>query len=485
MKRFINFLVTAVIIIAVAASAAAYWFGIKAEGEYNAFISDAESQIQQIRLRDSEYNRGVFSSKSRTIVEIPGPSGLDAPIQFTLRNEIKHGPFPGLNPMEGKWLFRPLLATVNTEARWNPSARQGIPEAFSPILKKAYFKNKTSIYMNRNSKSVFDIPPFKALVGQGAKEVLIDWKGLSGNMTFDAETKKYKGYADAPRLDIAAGDGDLTIKSINFGSDMHKAQSGLFLGDASFKMGLFEFRENKTVSGKGFKFEGLFVKTSSKAVGSKLSSSFDMELDSYITGNGGKGEGSLNVELKNLDVESLMRLKKAMKEVQAESMEKGKKGTERALLSKISEFLPDLMKGSPELLIKGLKVRTESGELKGRAKVIVDGSNSEMLINPFLMLGAVSAEADMTATEGLTEAGFKSFIKNRILKEQRKTGEDVSGEKVDDLAASQTQAMLDKLVNGQILARDGGIYSLSVRYDRGNVTLNNRPIKFQDLLRFN
>ena len=155
----------------------------------------------------------------------------------------------------------------------------------------------------------------------------------------------------------------------------------------------------------------------------------------------------------------------------------------KMMLAKYSEILPELVKKSPELEIMQLSLKTPDGDFSGRAKIIVDGTNAAAVSNPLFLLSAVTAHADLTVTDRLLQRiNASSHEKEIVTAIKQGKQEPLSDTEIKMLAAAKSEKRLEALVSKNILIYEDGKYKLTADYQKGQVTLNGRPLTLQDLL---
>ena len=209
-----------------------------------------------------------------------------------------------------------------------------------------------------------------------------------------------------------------------------------------------------------------------------------MTVEEVLTDGRTYGPGGLTLELRKLDAPSLRKLQKAIRDVQARSPQVSPEEVNRMVLAEFGQILPELVKHSPEFEITRLDLKTGDGDVQGRAKIVFQGDNPLALSNPLLFLSAVTAHAEFSVAGPLLERVLESIDR----KELTELGKDENGRRMSDeelevLAVTKRQERLDGLVTNHILIREDGDYKARADFERGRLTLNGRPLVFQDLIK--
>jgi len=168
------------------------------------------------------------------------------------------------------------------------------------------------------------------------------------------------------------------------------------------------------------------------------------------------------------------KLQEALKEIQKTGTSDEKQS--EMLFSKLIEVLPDLIKKSPEVELTRLSLKTENGEVVGKAKVTIDGTNPELINNPFFLLTAINAEADLTIPRAFLESILEGFArKNLMAGVKGETEETPDDEEINELAKSEATLQIKHLLEQNILVVQANDLKLRATYKQGQLKLNGQP----------
>jgi uncharacterized protein YdgA (DUF945 family) len=489
MKKFFFTVIVLVCLVGALFAGATFWFGMRAEQQYRYTLQQA-SQSPYIRLSNETYNRGFFQSKARTTVRIPdfsrGPgAGLgkegDDLARFTLVHVIRHGPLPLWTSPEGKRELKPVLAIIETWIELSPETRGELKEVFDELPEIASMKNYTTLSLTGDGETQLVMPPLQKKVGKDKKVAFI-WEGLTGNVAFSADFKKFRGAVSGPGFEAVGDDGDLKLTNLESTFEMHEDIHGLFLGDATFGLSQVGVVEKKEQGETRFSMRGFKMESSSKAVTDTVNYAMSMQVDQVMADGTPYGPGGYDLEVRKLDAAALARLQKIYQELQPEFSQRSPSEINQMVLAKYAEILPELLKKSPEIEFTRVSFTTSDGDFLGKAKITVDGTNAAALVNPLFLLGAVRAHVELSVTDRLLQTIIQSTYKKDIT-EAVKQGERaaLSEAEIESLAATKSQKRLEMLLEKNILLCEDGSYNASADYQAGVVTLNGRPVTLQDL----
>jgi uncharacterized protein YdgA (DUF945 family) len=408
MKKVISIVIVLFFLAAASFAGTVFWFSLQTEQQYQDILEQT-SQLGYIHLANESYDRGFLRSKARTAVKIRDLSGglsanarkdREELVGFTLVHDIRHGPLPLGESPYGKTQLKPVLAIIETRIELSPETQVKLKKIFNELPEIASMKNYTTLSLGGDGEMRLVIPAFHQTVGKDEK-VAVNWKGLTANMAFTADLKKFTGSLSAPGLDAVGDDGHLGINDLASTFDIHEGIKGLFLGDVSFDLAHLEFAEKKNGEGKRFSMDGLKMRTSSQAVTDTINYSMTVRIDRAMTHDTQYGPGGCELELRKLDAASLAKLQQVFQELQAQFPHRSVEEINQMMLAKYTEILPELVKKSPEIEITRLSLKTPDGDFLGKAKIVLDGTNAAAINNPLFLLSAVTAHAEFTVTDRL------------------------------------------------------------------------------------
>jgi uncharacterized protein YdgA (DUF945 family) len=483
-KRFFSIFAFLLVLVSGLWVGASYWFGLKTEDQYHAFLRQA-SQWQYLKLVNESYDRGLLESKARTLIEIEQPSGPAAggqPIRLTLAHNITHGPFPASTP-DGKWRFQPLMAIIETRLVVSAETRTHLAELYAQIPELESTRDYTVIYLDGHGEEHLSIPAFQHAFGDKEK-VTVVWKGLSLQVNFAADLKNFTGVLSVPGLGVVAKDINLKIEEVKSTFDSHEGISELTLGDASFDIGVLDLVAKQEKAPLAVLIQAFNLQTSSKASGDVINCLVALKVDQIKIDGNQCGPGIFELELRNLDAASLARLQQMLRERPAQPLPRSQDAVQMAMLASLGEILPGLLRKSPEMELRQFDLKTTLGDFSGKARIAFDGTQPGSTQNLLALATALTAEAEFTVGDRLLRHVILSTMKDQLIeqrKEQQGTAPD--DRNVDAVASAGIDEQLKALTAQNILIKGDGAYRASASYKAGQMVLNGRPLSLQDLMR--
>ena len=442
-----------------------YWFGMQAESAYEAMLAST-AQNGDLSVTQNKFERGWFESTADTTFTL-----ASSPVTISVLHRISHGPLP----LDDDFQLQPLLARVKSQISI------GLPGG---AVKLPAMTAKTSVYLAGNLSTRLEMPPYvKAAPKAGETEAFdLEWKGMSGEFALSADYKNLKGEMNAPILGFSFQDGNFSLNKINLSADTQEGASGIGIGNVAVDIDKFAMVDKK--KSEQLVIEGLRLSSNTQEAGGNLNSTVSLQFRGLQTGGAKQGAAQINMQLRKLDVATLVKFQKEMRELR-----KQKSPPEQAnmlMLGKTMELLGQLAKKSPELELTKLSFKTEDGEVTGKAKFVLDGSQLDVSGNPMLMLKALSGEGEVSLPDSIVRLFAEPDVKRDI--ETLKTSGKLSQKEIAKLsprriAAITAQAIKDLpqykdgVVSRLKLVADGPNYKIVAALKDGQLRVNDQPLQ--------
>lgn len=458
MKKFLTIVVALVLVMGAALAALPYWFGMQAETAYEAMLAEM-TRGGDLTVTSNNFQRGWLESTVDTSFSVSG-----APATVTVLHRIQHGPLP----LDDDFQFMPVLARVKSQMSL---ALSGSTVKLPPV------SGKTTIYLAGNSRTDLEMPTAKTATADGAS---IEWRGLSGGFDTSADYKQSKGELRAPLLQITGKDGNLSLTKLTLSFDQQKSPSGFDTGTAGLGVDKFAL---DAATGKTA-IDGLRFTTTSQEAGGNLSSSLAISFREAQSGDSKQGPGQLNLQVRKLDVATLVKFRGQMRDLQKQKIPPEQ--ANMMMMGKTLELLGELAKKAPELEITKLSFKTADGEVTGKARFVLDGSQLDVSGNPMLMLRALSGEGELSLPDSLVRMLATPDVKRDI--EALKASGKLKKAEVAKLTPKRiemiTQQALkelpqykDSVISRLKLVPDGPNYKIIATLKSGQLEVNNEPLQ--------
>jgi uncharacterized protein YdgA (DUF945 family) len=461
MKKFT--LVLGFALIALAALAAVglpYWFGMEAEKTYGAMLEQLSSS-SGLQFTGKNYQRGWLSSTAETVIRHP-----QIPIELSARHRISHGPLPLDRMLEGDWRFTPVQAHIASHITLAVVGKQ-------QALNLPPLSTETTFRLNGDGAMRAEMSPIKTTGAQGG---VIDWRGMSADMTFDRAWSKIRFDALMPSLTVTTPDqGDMTLSRLSLHSDTQEGIAGYSFGDASLNIGQIEFgNATGRVGLKGFALSSM-----ARPAGDNVSLVIRYTLDEAQVAEERFGPGKLVIEARNLDAAALVKFKNEIDGLTRGNLPPAQAGM--IVAGKAMELIAVLSKKAPEVEITQLSFKTREGEISGKGKFVLDGRKRDIAQNPMQMLTAFAGDLELAIPAAVLKRLLTPQIRRDIAAYRQSgalTAEDVAHLSPDAMAEIIDRVFPQYLARNdftRLLVEESGVYKLKLTIRQGQLLINGKP----------
>jgi uncharacterized protein YdgA (DUF945 family) len=473
MIRKVSIILAIIVFISIlAAGVTPFVCGIKAENTYNKWV-EHWAKVSNLRVVSKKYDRGWFSSNAETIFEYS--KGNKPILTLSEYDYVIHGPIALKGILQRKIKLEPFLARIKTEVRCqlkNQSELADMLKLLPPLEVDTVFS------LQGNGTSNISMHSYSYRHGN-LKESLT-WKGLSGNSSFVPKGNKLKTDLNLPGFEIIDD---------HFASSFSNAEIALHLEEAenkikgqpdsiSFKTKNVEI-DNFSVDSdeiKSLSLSGFEISWLSSIKDGLINGSQKIGFDKLILNDSNQfGPGSFEFAVRNIDAKAFNGIKESIYGLGGELISDQKQRL--ALLSGIIKYLPQLADDYPEFEITKLSVFTPDGEFVGRAKLYIDGKDSQLNLNPFYVINAINADAMISVPKNVFEYIIKEIALDEIKETFKQKGEEIPAEdQLSLLAESASNEKIKSLLQFNIFAFNDNMYELKLVYSKGVLELNGQAI---------
>ncbi len=457
MKKTLTALLFICLAVALAYGGASYWIGEQARKQHDLFIARI-NRANYLDVSIKSYERGIFSSTASTTVSLTPRLSGDS-FNFTAISSIYHGPFVFLESSHLKGSLHPVLAVVRTRL-----APGDCPESLKKMLQEIPELESseilTVIFYDGSGESYLDVPSFrKTLSTENGGEVGVEWDGFTAKSKFDASLGEASVSYSAPSLKVTEKSQTLLVKDIQCDFNSHPGINGISVGSMAFSIGGIDVVEEGSPP---FNLSSFGMQAESGVSGQMINGALRLNFDKLSAAGLGVGPFTLEFEARKLDADVLSRFQRLVPKFRTG----GAKGVMDVL---VREILGDLLAKSPEFEIKQLKIRTDRGDMSGRASLAFAGHGENLAGNILALLGSIDASADLKVSEALF-----FMIAENALREN-------SAPHPEEAAKSRVSALVMELMAANIMLQEDGAFKSSATYRRGIITVNGRKLDLSHL----
>jgi uncharacterized protein YdgA (DUF945 family) len=479
-----NWIAIAIALLAFAYPASAWLIGRNVE---STLVRNSERMLASapyMKVIKRNFQGGVFSSTEDTTIEIAGdlfrslaamqetpkespgepsdanepnttadePAAISSepikPITIRVLSKVKHGPFAGSGL---------ALAKVDTEILFDEKLQQEISKAFAA---KKPLELTTTMNWAGGGTTLVSSPAANVSIQQGAGT--LSWRGLQGKIDFTKDMASYRSDLTSEGFEFTGGPKKETVKI----GAMHILSNKKRLNDTS----IFYFgKDNGTIKemsfssasdpGKAFTLKDItYLADMSEAAGfSDMTAK--MGADKLLVGTDGYGPAHYDFSIKHMHTPTLEKFIKAFGEIYSGKHKTPEEMT-AASLAPWKQYVPDLLKNNPELIIDRISFTTTEGEAMFKGNVKIPGATAEDFANPLGMIGKVNAAFDIAIPEALVM---------KLSGAGKQTDEEKAA------AAEMMQQQLQGVEQQGYITREGKILKSHFEWKAGKGTINGKP----------
>lgn len=370
-----------------------------------------------------EFDRGLYTSRARTRVARSDGGGA----VLEAEHVIVHGPIPLAAPAIGRSPLDLVIAIVHSRVEADAEAMPNVAAALGDAALATVVTRVTAV---GDIDSSIDSPGFEVDGGR------LIWGGLVGGITLRESGRFLAGELATEGLRVADAESSLTVEPAtgSFDVDLYakrlearfeQAGTEWVAGDRRFRTGPIRIEGDQPIGGDvlgdarsvwmiselagggglgegDFEMRGLKIEqTLERAPESGLlRAEIGLAFDAWQVGAAPPdGPGGLIVALERVDRAAVERLREALQEVERTASSPEEAEAMRPFV--VLDQLPGLLATSPVFAVRDAFVEGPEGRLEAALHVTVDGSQPELLSDPFMMMALVDARASMQGPEPL------------------------------------------------------------------------------------
>lgn len=463
------------------------------------------SQSNGISASVASYDRGWFKSNAvinwglhlpehtttspTGQVQTVAATNLDIQLPIT----IHHGPF----------IF------ANNEPRFGLGYAQtsiDMPEKYSKDFNEVFTDQSTkpkldlSIFVNYFKTTNLDlaVPAFKLFAKQGGE---FDWLGMSSSTEISSNRDSIEGNLTVDGLNFSKDQMKTTMGTVTSEYNLHKNESGLYLGDGSFSFPSLVVTNN---GAKILEVTQLDTHSDANIEDGLFNTHFKASIEKVMAHDKTYGPGNFEFALRNLDAVVLSQLNQQLNQAQqASALER-----QKIMLSMLPE-LPKLFSKGPEFEIRELTLVMPEGTLDGNMIISLPKADAG---NPFELIQKIQGKGKLRVPAAVAKTLLTESIRQRLMAPQQpaQTIQDGIAQQMQQQAATtvgtdnpsasapapqpqvdvaqQAADTADKQLQAMLasgmLTQQGTDYLIEMNLDKGQLSVNGKPfnpamIKFQ------
>ncbi|GJM15243.1 MAG: hypothetical protein DHS20C13_05700 [Thermodesulfobacteriota bacterium] len=468
-------LVIIICILLIAILVPPYWFGMKAEEEYNN-LTENVSKFENLEIVSKDYERGWLKSSAKITYSIKDVE--EGTVNIIEKDTIYHGPIPIGLLSKGKFMLKPVMAIIETEAQINTNSKEeyaDLVNSFPPM------DLETTLSLNGYGTTEVSIPSIERKMKDGKT---LKWSGLDGLINFTPELYTVYSIVNSGDLQIEDNTFRVEVSGINIESNLDYPASNYKnpLGNIDLKIEKFSSKGKDGDELNQLTLTNLEFTGSTNQKGKLLNHTHSVGFETLTVGGNSYGPGIYELQMRNIDKLAFEEIQAAIK--QSENQEGS--STTDLLTAELMKTLPSLFKSSPEIELTKLFIKTGEGEINGYGIISVSGDsfgNPELAANPIFLLAAISAELKLSVSKPLMDNLLKDYKIEEITDEKNSNKEELPSEKeLQTLGKARSESEIKEMLDQEILVIKDGNYEIEATYGLGQIKLNGNALDLSSLL---
>ena len=327
-------LASVIVLAALAAGTLTYVAAERARAEYRHWVS-ALSESEDLRVLDSDYQRGWLASTASTSLELrgsvgeafrsglarAGQGGVRSRVGVRLDHRIEHGLLPAWAWFQAGREGSPVVARIETSAVLDQETQNELLPIFGrvPALQATTDLRQSGVAEMDLSMAPADFHP-KPTEAAPVAAWSARYEGLRGHFVFAPGAASFVGRLDSPGLSMLA-DGVRTELSGWSTSLDYSRERTLWVGETRQSLAAFRVVELEPAleddpTGLGqplvvFALEGLETEQSTDVSGASYASESELRISTVTVDGEAWGAAQLELDLRNLDAEAVSALQSA------------------------------------------------------------------------------------------------------------------------------------------------------------------------------
>lgn len=422
------------------------------------------------------YHRGWFSSVAQLkwVVKIPEPTSLQIPHSLLMSDKtyvtevpliIHHGPFIwvghqmklGLGYAQSKI----LIPTI-----YNQEYNSVFDDLHStkPMIKLSAFVS----YFN-NTKIHIEAPMFDLMTKNSDKS--FKWLGMSTDLILSGNKKYIEGNIALQGFTWTHGDVRGSVGPIQSAYALKRNLDNIYLGNAHLQLASATLiKANRQL----MQLIDADIVSQNSIQDDLFKSEVSLKFNRLELKNLSLGPSHADINIKNLDAQTLESMNKVLSNTHAKTEEEKHK----ALLALIPE-LPVLLSKGAQINITDLEMTLAKGLLKANINLSFP---NEAIYTPWQLMKKISGDGSIRLTADVFKTWLEGVVKQKLvaMQHQEPALGDVllpqSNSPLDNVISSKLDEKINYLRNIGILKQDGNDYVLTFKLAQGQLMINDHVV---------
>ena len=456
-----------------------------------------KQSAEGFEVLEGSLQRGLLDSSS--VTRIRSTSVDSDRVSIRLGHSWAHGPFPLSEWLGGHFFPSPVLAVVRTEVDLEGAGggELGAALAGDPLAEAVVYVNLDGTLEIEATTPAFaladdrfmsegmraEVAVFGGIRGVRGKLEVSPWAMGEGAARADFDSSLFRVHGvhnDAgSRLDGSfdlgairlgqAGRGGLRISESQGLFKASRAHNELDASSLTVELGEIQFANPDESNSFRGSLQGGHLQLDARTGSGRLEElRAVVSLDALIWGEASFGPGLAQVSLGGMDLAAAADFRDALADLD-DSKPAGEENFE-AKVDLLREWLPVLLRASPELDLKRFELEGPTGKLSGKGWLKVDGRDPEAFAEEMTAMEAIEGRSDWVIPRSMLHAWVDAFLIDVVAAN--------SGGLPREEIVAMTEFMRDmtvaRLLDAGVLHAQDEAYRVEVRFEQGVLIVNGK-----------
>jgi uncharacterized protein YdgA (DUF945 family) len=416
--------------------------------EFNRAFFD---QAMKSRRQRAQQENGDLDEDAEDAADEP-----KAPVHFTLRNEVTHGPLPGFTSIG--------TGRIHTTVLWSKEVREELDKVLpgrEPVEVSTLLGLLGSMSSHITSPA-FDFKDEKTTVA---------WKGFEGDFSVGRNLGTMDCDATAPGFSVVDTDGKGgKLEKLKITCEGKRIFDALYDGTINFEVANFETSSKDAAT--ALRFRNLSYATDVRADGEYIDMALKATIGALSVAQTDLSDIKYHFTLRHLHGPTYAALTRKMQNMTLSTVG-GDPTASLAIAGAFAEYGPQLLEHSPQLVIDRIGFSTPEGELGIKGTAELEGFTKDDFATAqsrAALIGKIVANADVWFSEGLLN---KDWSKTNVSNQAAPPAEQAQGPSKVEAMRQQVAALEQQ---GFVTRKDGQFRS-HIEFKGGQLTANGKPLK--------
>ncbi len=442
------------VLVAAAAAALPWYLGMEAEEHIRAVIAERSDANSPFAVKLVQYDRGWLQSTALHRVSLKA----DPAVYFDIHHDIDQLP-----DQHG-------LVRVRSTPRW-PQQVQAAADYY--FAKQPAVTVDTAVDFERNVAVRISSPAFsRPLLTQ--PDVKLSWGGAQGTLNFTGSSKM-KLDVSMPRLAFEGGGAVADLTRASLQGEWTTAVNQLdWQGETRITVDQVAL---ESPSGGGV-LKGIQTSMRQHNQGQTILVGYALKVkEGVATGAGidqqGFSDAVLELEFDRLD-------KKALSKYFDDLSNAERSGVSQQAQTQVAAqlwlgLMNELLKGSPEMRVKQLGVKTANGAMSGSAVLAFNGKDFTQVTSPADLMARTSFSASAETSAALLRLWMANDARAHAVKVLSEQGAYPDDAQIKQMSEQLVQQQLTALEAAGVLKTEGDKFVLRAEFAGGKLMVNGSP----------